>query len=182
MSGDGKNHRRRRHAGLLRPRAVARRLHRHQDALGAAGGHIADGALAVEEVGRHRDHLGLEPLEAGECDAAEAVLGEERGVRLLGHLEDVLARVVHEAPHPALAPPHVALSCLAEKAADLVTGLADRWKLHRFALLLIASPSADPAALDHFAGNGPATYARFPQSGTDAHCQIGAPPLTMMSP
>ena len=81
--------------------AVASRLDAHQDRLRPAGRDAAHGIGPVEQPGRVVDDLALEAGKAGKDVGQETVGREEPDVRLLGHLEDVVAgRVVGADRHP----------------------------------------------------------------------------------
>ena len=114
---------------------VAGGLGRHEDALGAAGGHVADGIVIAEEVGGHGDDLGLESLEALEGGGAEAV-GVEVGLeRLTEDFGDVIAGVVDEGPELAALPVDVLGGFLLELLVDLVAGESSGRQFHGDLLL-----------------------------------------------
>ena len=94
--------------GLVDPAPLARVQHGHEEALGAAGGHVAGCvAVAAHQPADHGHDLGLEPAQAGKGRGVEAVLGEEGRVGRLGQLVDLVAGVEDQAEHLALPPLHV---------------------------------------------------------------------------
>ena len=79
--------------------------HRHQDALGAAGGHVAGrGSLAAQQVAHHRDDLGFEAPQAGEGGRVKAVLGEEHPVGVLEQSRHVVVGLEYQAEDATVAP------------------------------------------------------------------------------
>ena len=109
---------------------VAGGLDGHEDAFGAAGGHVASGLGMAEEVRRHGDDLGLELLEALEGGGAEAVGVEGGGVGLLEDLRDVVAGEVDEGEDLAAAPVGVAGDGFVEAGGEVFTGGALFGELH----------------------------------------------------
>ena len=69
---------------LLRARAVACGLHRHQHGLGAAGRHRADARVgSVQHRGAHLNDLGFHPLQAAEGHRIQCVFREKKRGSLL---------------------------------------------------------------------------------------------------
>jgi hypothetical protein len=105
---------------LLFAGPVARRFDGHQDALRAAGRHVADRLGLTEQTGGHSDDFGLELLEALEGVGAEAV-GEDRlAVGVAKDLRHVVAGVVDEAPDAASHPVGIVLQGVVEFGVDLI--------------------------------------------------------------
>ncbi len=102
------------------PSPVAGRFDRQQNALRAARGDIAEWSLGVHQIRRHRDHLALEAIEAGEQARVQGIAGEEPGVCLQCYLEHVVTRRIGDAGREPFLPAGVTLAGLGQLRAQLV--------------------------------------------------------------
>ncbi len=73
--------------------AVARRLHRHEDAFGAAAGHAARTFGGAEKIAGEADHLPLHPLQAWEGLGREPVFRHEHAIGFAADATHLVARV-----------------------------------------------------------------------------------------
>ena len=95
------------------------RLHRQQDALGAAGRHEAGSLLAgLQPLADHRHDLGLDGPQARERIGVQRVLRRVAAVGLLGDGQHVGTGVVDERERPPVAPAHVVSLELVEVGED----------------------------------------------------------------